>query len=53
MFFTMKKIAIYIDGSNFYFSLKQKFNCKLDIAKFCEKLSEGKELVKINYYISP
>lgn len=48
-----KKIAIYIDGSNFYFSVKKTFNCKIDIKKFCEKLAEDNELIKINYYIAP
>jgi len=49
----MKKVAIYIDGSNFYFSVKKKFNCKVDIEKFCKKLSGNDNLVKINYYIAP
>ena len=49
----MKRVAIYIDGSNFYFSVKNKFNIKLNIEKFCKKLVLGKELVKINYYIAP
>ena len=49
----MKRIAIYIDGSNFYFSVKKKFNCKIDIEKFCKKLADENNLVKINYYISP
>ncbi len=49
----MKKVAIYIDGSNFYFSVKKKFNCKVDIKKFCEKLANNNKLVKINYYIAP
>ena len=48
-----KKIAIYIDGSNFYFSIKMTFKCKIDIEKFCEKLVGNNDLVKINYYISP
>jgi len=48
-----KRVAIYIDGSNFYFSVKKKFNCKIDIEKFCEKLAGENNLVKINYYISP
>ncbi len=57
-FFIMKnnskeEIAIYIDGSNFYFSIKNKFNCKIDIKKFCKKLVKGNNLVKINYYIAP
>jgi len=48
-----KKIAIYIDGSNFYFSVKSRFNVKLDIEKFCQKFVRNKELIKINYYIAP
>jgi uncharacterized LabA/DUF88 family protein len=49
----MKNIAIYIDGSNFYFSIKKKFGCKIDIEKFCNKLVNKNSLVKINYYIAP
>ena len=40
---------IYIDGSNFYFSVKKRFNIKIDIEKFCKKLVGTNELVKINY----
>ncbi|MEK6792504.1 MAG: NYN domain-containing protein [Nanoarchaeota archaeon] len=49
----MEKIAIYIDGSNFYFSVKKKFGFNIDIKKFCDKLAEKDKLVKINYYIAP
>ena len=42
-----------MDGSNFYFSVKKTFNCKLDIDKFCKKLIKEDELIRINYYISP
>jgi uncharacterized LabA/DUF88 family protein len=49
----MKRVAIYIDGSNFYFSVKKKFNCNVDIEKFCKKLAGDNDLVKINYYIAP
>lgn len=49
----MKKVAIYIDGSNFYFSLKKRFGFNLNIDKFCKKLLGKDNLVKINYYISP
>jgi len=49
----MRRIIVYIDGSNFYFSVKKKFNCKVDIEKFCEKLVGDNNLVKINYYIAP
>ena len=48
-----KKVIIYIDGSNFYFSIKETFNCKIDIEKFCKKLSEDYDLIRINYYIAP
>lgn len=49
----MKKVVVYIDGSNFYFSIKNRFNCKIDIEKFCKKLAREDNLVKINYYIAP
>ncbi len=52
-YFKKKKIVIYIDGSNFYFSIKKRFNVKIDIEKFCKKLIGNNDLVKINYYISP
>ena len=49
----MKRVVIYIDGSNFYFSIKKRFNCKIDIEQFCKKLSGDNNLIKIKYYISP
>lgn len=48
-----RKIAVYIDGSNLYFSIKKTFHCKIDIEKFCKKLVDNNNLVKINYYIAP
>ena len=48
-----RKIAVYIDGSNLYFSIKKTFNLKINIEKFCKKLAGDNSLVKINYYISP
>ena len=45
-----RKIAIYIDGSNLYFSVKKTFNIKIDIEKLCKKLIKDNDLVKINYY---
>ena len=53
LLFKMKKFSIYIDGSNFYFSIKNKFNCKVDIEKFCKKILENKELINIKCYIAP
>ena len=49
----IKKVIIYIDGSNFYFSVKKKFGKNIDIGKFCEKLASKNQLVSIKYYISP
>ncbi len=49
----MKRFSIYIDGSNFYFSVRDKFKCKINIEKFCKKLVKNNELVQINYYIAP
>ena len=48
-----KRIAIYMDGSNFYFSIKKTFKCKVNIEKFCKKLIGENSLTKIGYYISP
>ncbi len=48
-----KRIAIYIDGSNYYFSIKKTFNLKVDLGKFCKKLVNDNELIKINYYTAP
>ncbi len=48
-----ERVALYIDGSNFYFSIKNTFKCKINIEKFCKKLVGSSELVKINYYIAP
>lgn len=53
IYIIMKRVAIYIDGSNFYFSLKKKFTTKIDVEKFCTKLAGENDLVKINYYIAP
>ncbi len=47
-----EKVVIYIDGSNLYFSIKDTFNCRIDLEKFCKKLSRDCDLVKINYYIA-
>ncbi|MFA7708232.1 MAG: NYN domain-containing protein [Candidatus Pacearchaeota archaeon] len=48
-----RNIIIYIDGSNFYFSVKKRFHCKIDIERFCKKLAENGNLIYIKYYIAP
>jgi len=50
---SVERIIIYIDGSNFYFSIKRTFQCKVDIEKFCKKLVNNNKLVNINFYIAP
>ncbi len=47
------RVVIYIDGSNFYFSVKNTFKCKIDIEKFCKKLAGNNKVMKIKYYIAP
>ncbi len=47
-----EKAIIYIDGSNFYFSVKNTFDCKIDIEKFCKKLAVKDNLISIKYYIA-
>ncbi len=47
----MKRVAIFIDGSNLYYSLKHLFgHAQLDFRKFVAKLSEGYELYRTYYY---
>lgn len=50
---SQENIAIYIDGSNLYFSVKNTFGCKIDLEKFCKKLAKYGKIIKINYYIAP
>ncbi|MEK6873017.1 MAG: NYN domain-containing protein [Nanoarchaeota archaeon] len=51
--FKKKNVVVYIDGSNLYFSVKNTFDLKIDIEKFCKKLVGNNNLVKINFYIAP
>jgi uncharacterized LabA/DUF88 family protein len=45
------RMMIFIDGSNLYHSLKGNFGrTDLDIGKFCHKLVERRQLVRIYYY---
>ncbi|HEC65589.1 MAG TPA: NYN domain-containing protein [bacterium] len=49
-----KKVAILIDGSNFYFKLKDlkiQDQLKLDFRKFSEFLANGMDVVDRKYYI--
>ena len=45
---------VFIDGSNFYHSLKKNFQTtKIDFEKFCNYLVEKDDLITIFYYTAP
>jgi len=47
----VKRIAIFIDGSNLYHSLVDLLgHARLDYGKFVQKLSEGHEVYRTYYY---
>ncbi len=46
-----ERVMIFIDGSNLYHSLKNYFKrADLDVGKFCRKIINRRELVRIYYY---
>lgn len=46
-----ERVMVFIDGSNFYHSLKNHFNrTDLDIGKFCRKILLKRQLIRIYYY---
>ncbi|MFH1652286.1 MAG: NYN domain-containing protein [Chloroflexota bacterium] len=46
-----ERVMIFIDGSNLYHSLKKNFGrTDLDIGKFCNKLLNKRQLIRIYYY---
>ncbi len=51
----MERICIFIDGSNFYFQLKElKSSVKIDYHQFSQALTgEERQLVRTYYYICP
>lgn len=51
----MKRIMVFVDGSNLYHGLKQTMNrTQLDIGKFIKKLAGAdRELVRAYYYNAP
>ncbi len=49
-----ERVAIFIDGSNFYHSLKACIgNTKIDFSKFSKLLSINRELIRTYYYNAP
>lgn len=49
-----KRLMVFIDGSNFYFSLKKTFSTsKIDLKKFVDFLIADNELISIKYYNAP
>lgn len=50
----MERVAIFIDGSNFYHGLKAVFGkASINFEKFAEKLCAGRSLVRTYYYNVP
>jgi uncharacterized LabA/DUF88 family protein len=50
----MEKLVIFVDGSNYYHSLKKAFNnTNVDFQKLSNFLSSNYNLVKIYYYSAP
>jgi len=46
-----ERVMVFIDGSNLYHSLKNHFNrTDLDIGRFCHKLINRRQLIRIYYY---
>ena len=49
-----ERIAIFIDGNNFYHGLKNALHtAKIDFVKFAEKLCAGRKLIRMYYYNVP
>jgi len=51
---SIRRVMIFIDGSNFYYSLKKSFfKTNIDFEKFCNFASDNQDIVKILYYSAP
>lgn len=49
-----KRVMVFIDGSNFYYSLKKTFlTSKVDIKKFIDFIVDKNNLISIKYYNAP
>jgi len=49
-----ERVAIFIDGSNFYHGLKSVLGfVQIDFEKFCNLLQNGRRLTRIYYYNAP
>ena len=48
-----ERLAIFIDGSNLYHSLKRCGIKEIDFNILISELSQEKDLVKVYYYIAP
>jgi len=50
----MSRIMIFVDGSNYYHSLKKSFHTtKIDFQKLADFLVKEENLININFYVSP
>lgn len=53
LFMASERVAIFIDGSNFYHSVKDSFNMhdnEIDFSKIIEFLKKGRMLIGVYYY---
>ncbi|HIE98436.1 MAG: NYN domain-containing protein [Fuerstiella sp.] len=41
----MKKVAIFVDVQNVYYTVKESFGCHFDYAAFWQEVTEGREVV--------
>ena len=49
-----ERVAIFIDGSNFYHGLKANLDySNIDLGKFCDQLLAERRLTRIYYYNAP
>jgi len=49
-----ERVVIFIDGSNFYFGLKNLFGrANIDFQKFSQILAENRKLIRTYYYNAP
>jgi hypothetical protein len=58
VFNMMRRVSIFIDGNNFYFGLRRIYGdyfkaMKFDFEKFCDFISNGREVVDVFYYNAP
>ena len=46
----MKKIAVFVDVQNIYYTVKQQYNCHFDYNAFWKRITSGRKLIKAIAY---